>query len=72
MSRDQHEAVRAVFDQGWGHPATRIELPPMRTATAFVANQDRTTITVKPIAVVDFYADEKEGTHDAQRLRRHP
>lgn len=60
MSRDQREAVCAVFDQGWGHPATRIEPPPMRPATAFVANQDRTTITVEAFAVVDFYADEKE------------
>ncbi|KAF1003325.1 MAG: hypothetical protein GAK28_04764 [Luteibacter sp.] len=60
MSRDQHEAVRAVFDQGWGHPASRIELQPMRPATAFVSNQDRTTITVEAFAVVDFYADEKE------------
>lgn len=36
-----------------------------RRSHAFVANRTHTAITVEPVAVVDFYADEKEGTHDA-------
>lgn len=39
------------------------ERPRAQITTAIVVNQNPTSATVQPIAVVDFYPEE--GTHDA-------
>lgn len=53
---DQRPAVRA---HGSGNRAPEMATP-TRIAAAVIANRNHTSATVEPIAVVDFYADNKD------------
>ncbi len=74
MSHSQPDAVRDIFDPGWREREAERKrafldffenLPPAaHIRAAVIANQNHTAATVKPIAVVDFYADETENSHD--------